>query len=309
MNTNIWRLNCSSYFEDDFISNEKKALEKISGIKYFSPEDTPSTPVEILITNTHTDLSGDHRKFIQNSKLIIHANSGYDNFNLSFLKNYMGDVILGNEIRSHAVASAILKSFFNWSSPLTPQKVWDYSREWNRSNIQNTKILILGFGHIGKIIKQSLSPLSSLIDIYDPYQGYKAEFKKNKYNCVIFACGLNDQSKNLVDLQFLTNLSQDACIINMARGELLRNELILGSLEKRKDLHFYLDVFEKEPASFEVFSNYPRVHCTSHIAGVYKDISKSTISFIEKAVKSFISGEGVENFNYLKNNIYNNELI
>ncbi|MDB9787095.1 hypothetical protein OAB57_03240, partial [Bacteriovoracaceae bacterium] len=144
----VLRLNKSSYQQSNDLLNEKKAIEDLGDIIY---RDAPSQldleiPL-ILITNTHTTALDINALRMHSIKLILHPNSGCDNFTPSFLKNLTCPIIFGNEIRAPAVAEYILHSIFESISKFPRQKSW--SRQWKRKLLNQQEIQIFGHGHIG----------------------------------------------------------------------------------------------------------------------------------------------------------------
>lgn len=81
----IIRKDLSPYHAPGFIEQEKQALESLKKIQYLGPEKnlhplTPKISPCVWITNTHTLLPPLEVTIKQQVQLIIHPNSGYDNF-------------------------------------------------------------------------------------------------------------------------------------------------------------------------------------------------------------------------------------
>ena len=123
----------------------------------------------------------------------------------------------------------------------------------------NKKILIMGFGRIGRILIKRCLGFEMKPIIYDPfvdkevikkYGGIKVESLDSALKAADFISvhlPLTDKTKNLIDLSKLKSMKKDAIIINTARGgivnendldEAVKNNIIFGA---------GLDVFEKEP--------------------------------------------------------------
>jgi len=84
----ISRTSISPYQNPNFQERERKALSEFENME---------NEGEILITNTLTDISLIDTK---NLRLIIHPNSGYDNFPIGFVKGADFPIVIGNEIRA-----------------------------------------------------------------------------------------------------------------------------------------------------------------------------------------------------------------
>ncbi len=284
--TQILRLNISSYQGPLFFEKERDFLSNIDNLEYTRIWDGHS-PV-ILISNTHTKLEELSVELLKNTKLIIHPNSGYDNFTADFTKKNNFPIILGNPIRANAVSEYILSSLHNHFSRIVDQEVWDKARLWNRKRLKDLKIQIIGFGMIGKILSDSLAPLVSEIYIYDPFKNMD-QLKPEQSDVILMASSLNPTSKNLLDEHFFNRLPDGVLIINAARGGLIKQESLLDFLKKKTNSYAILDVFSKEPFNSDEFRDIPNLTKTSHIAGVYERLNEELLCFERQVLQDFFN--------------------
>jgi D-3-phosphoglycerate dehydrogenase len=299
----LWRLNLSPYQQANFSIAEEKLAQK-HGLAYACGTQLSDTSQDslILITNTHTlvqELSSDLLKRVT---LLIHPNSGFDHFSFDWVKQASFPIILGNTIRSHAVSNSILSHMLNHYSPLQHQSEWDQTRTYERKVLNELNVLLIGHGHIGKILEKALSPLVKKIHISDPHHGKKAD--ELKADVIIPIASLNKSTRHLIDSDFLREQPQDFCLINCARGPIVKMDDLVSTLEKRPLATAYLDVFEKEPANFSHYAHLNNLKTTSHIAGVYKNIDQKTLSFEDQIITDFLKLD-IESFQ----NNYENELL
>ena len=280
----IKRLNHSPYYQNDFLTQEMKALSPFG--EMIATNDPAFA--DILITNTHTKIDELIRPQIDCAKLIIHPNSGYDNFSESFVAQCGAPIVLGNLIRAKAVAHYILSALFENVSGITHQVLWDKDRKWPRTLLHEKKVVLLGHGHIGKILHQSLKPLVKDICIYDPYAGHH-QLNIKDADVVLLACSLNKRSRHIVDKKFLNQIKTNALIVNAARGELIKTEDLVAFLKANSEASAVCDVFEKEPCEFYLFRDIKNLKTTSHIAGVFKNIDQETISFEVEVIHDFLN--------------------
>ena len=145
MNLQIYRTNVSSYQNSQFLSNEKRVLEEIPGVKYIQSlqEIEKDTPF-VLISNTHTRPEDVPSKILEKTLLMIHPNSGHDNIPDEFLKESAFPVIVGNPIRSNAVCEYTLSCLFQHFTRLPNHQFWPSTRSWDRKLLRDQKVLILG---------------------------------------------------------------------------------------------------------------------------------------------------------------------
>lgn len=247
----------------------------------------------ILISNTLFDFKDADPSLFDNTELIIHPNSGYDNFPVSFVKEATFPIVVGNPIRAEGVAEYSLSCLFQNYSSVPRQKAWHPGRHWDRPLLSELKVLIVGFGHIGKLIYHSLNVLGVRPDVYDPDQ--KKDQCDGLYDCVIMACSLNPTSHHLVNADFLEqHMKTDGCLINGARGKLVKQEDLKEFALAHQKFTAFLDVFEKEPQGLEYFSSIPNITTSSHIAGVSHALDDLMISFERKILEYWLSGKNLE---------------
>jgi len=314
MSTNTYqviRTHLSPYQGMDFTQLEQMALSQFKNLVYRKLEDfKPDLPV-ILITNTHTQLSQFDSTILNPTKLILHPNSGYDNFaqDISLIKNI--PVIIGHEIRAQAVAEYSLAALFQGLAELPQHLTWNSSRRWDRLLIKNLPIWIIGYGHIGKIISQTLHNLGASLTIIDPYQNSPYRHFKtldesyglDQAKVIIACCGLNRQTKHLFSEGFFKKCATEVLFINPARGKLVHEGALRNFLAHNPNAFAFLDVFEHEPFGTE-WHHHPQVWKTSHIAGVYKDLDQGIINFEVKVLNDFFT---IQKDDFLKK--YHHELL
>lgn len=298
MKYQIYRTNSSTYQKADFFNLEKSTIEAIGDIRYIKSltsidSDTPF----ILITNTHTNTADIPTKILENTKLVIHPNSGHDNFKLEFIKNASFPIIVGNEIRAAAVCEYILGIIFREICAIPSHYHWSIDRSWNRPLLKSKKILLLGHGHIGKVLFQSLKPLAGEISVFDPYIN-RDEYPQvhtdwsdsllQDVDILICSASLNAKNKGFIDQDKLKHLVNEAIIINPSRGEIFNEADLIRHAEKNPKSKIYMDVFEHEPFPPGYLNQLSNINKTSHIAGVSKNLGDLIIEFEKRVILDFL---------------------
>ncbi|MDD4975651.1 MAG: NAD(P)-dependent oxidoreductase [Bacteriovorax sp.] len=288
----VKRISSSPYFSSDFSKLEQETIINLTAADML-PLNSPEL-TSILITNTHTDVSSITQEQLEICQLMIHPNSGYDNFPSNFISKVNFPVVIGNPIRANAVASFILSALLSHYSPIPNEATWSESRKWPRKLLAELNILILGHGHIGRLLSESLAPLARVVRIYDPYAGFP-DLDLQNIDVLIPACSLNKKNQHLIDEAMLLKLNEDFLLINAARGSLVNTKDLLSVLLKRPSAFAVLDVFEKEPADFnQLFKETKNIKFSSHIAGVYKKIDINTANFEAQVISDFIKLDVIE---------------
>lgn len=284
----VIRTHLSPYQISGFKDLEKNRLESL-GVSYLDSETQIGPETELIVlTNTHTKFEELSAKIKRQTKLVIHPNSGYENFETSQeLKSL--PVIIGNEIRADAVAEYTLSCFVDYWSQRPVHQEWDKTRHYPRRLMNQTTALIVGQGFIGRKLKAMLTAIGVQVITVDPRTtaDYSSiDFVTEKVDTLILAAGLNSSSKNMVTKKVLERF-QPKLLINPARGSLVCEKDLIEYLNTSQ-MSAYLDVFEKEPLPTGSLSH-PRLFKTSHIAGVHQGLDQGIIDFEYKVIKDFLS--------------------
>src|SRR6478735_7313580 len=107
----VVRTHISPYQSKDFISQEETMISGLAGLNYRRLNEISDLDT-ILITNTHTDLRALPPGLLKRTKLIIHPNSGYDNFHKDHVLWKDIPIVIGHTIRAQAVAEYSIGAVF-----------------------------------------------------------------------------------------------------------------------------------------------------------------------------------------------------
>lgn len=301
----IIRTDLSPYHGPNFEQIERDRLGKIPGLVMEQLSKADTSKPTILITNTHTELKQLSPKLLQNTKLILHSNSGYDHFahEVELWKNI--PLIVGHQIRAQAVAEYCLSALFEGLIELPQHLAWSKSRCWDRPLIKNQEAWIYGHGHIGKIVASTLQALGAKVTIIDPFlHEIPAPLTDHSQARIIIACcSLNSSTRYMFNENFFRVAHPELIFINGARGKLVKEQALREFLLTHPKAQAFLDVFEHEPFD-ESWHHFPQVWKTSHIAGVHEGLDEGVVQFEEITLRDFVA---MEETNFLKK--YSKELL
>lgn len=274
----IKRTDSSTYFPADFFDLERKRIESTSPYRYFSPtEALPDQGEIVLITNTHTQLQK-WEGLKDRVKLIIHPNSGFENL---ATQTWSAPVVLGNTIRAQAVAQWCLSALYQEVGFIRHQTIWPVHRFNPRRLPSELKILIVGAGHIGKLLKHHLPQA----EVSDPWLGLNVKLEQN-WDVVILAASANPKNQNMINHPFLSHCSSELILINPARGELVHKNDLEAFLAAHPKARAYLDVHQQEPYPANFYAS-SQIMATPHIAGVWDGLIQSMLDFEAETLQHF----------------------
>ena len=249
-------------------------------------------------------ISNDIYVLAKKLKVISRHGVGYDNVDTQYLKNNNIVLLITATANALTVAEHVMYMMLsiakgNFKHHLETQK-GNFNK--NAKKIQTIelykkKMLIAGFGRIGKnLIKRCLG-FDMEVNVFDPfinaneikkYGGTKVEdfnqaLEENDF--ISLHMPLNDKTRNLVNYQNLKTMKKNAIIVNTARGGIINEQELDKALNENLIFGAGLDVFEQEPTD----PNNPllkneKVLLTPHVAALTEEcksrMAKETIQNI-----------------------------
>ena len=172
-------------------------------------------------------------------------------------------------------------------------------------NYIKKKILIVGFGRIGKKLIKKCLGFDLIVDVFDPYvdnkiiKSYGGTKVSNlvgslkKTDILSLSLPRNEKTYNLISLKEMRLMKKDSIIINVSRGGIVNEKDLNFALNKKLISYAGIDVFEKEPPNKNnpLLSN-KRVLLSPHAATFTKECLenmsiesvKNIIDFFEKKI-------------------------
>ena len=121
------------------------------------------------------------------------------------------------------------------------------------NQITGKSLGIIGLGRVGKMIAAYGDAFGMTTSYYDPHVNttvYKKYYDLDQLltqsDFVVITASYDPKDKHLISGKELSKLKQSACLINIARGELLDTEALLKTLMQGKISKVALDVIEEE---------------------------------------------------------------
>ena len=216
-------------------------------------------------------LDRDILQHCNNLKIISRHGVGYDNVDLDFLNERK--IALGITSTSNAVSvSEHVMSFFIYltknlslSDSYVKQGNFDKRSELpDIYELYEKKVLIMGFGRIGKEVAKRCQGFDMETYVYDPF--LDSDYIKEK-NCipiekdygldiadfVSIHLPLNKNTKNFISQKELELMKKSTVLVNTSRGGIVNENDLYQALKSKKIRGAGMDVFVSEPPE----SNHP----------------------------------------------------
>ena len=218
-----------------------------------------------------TKLDKEILEHCDNLKIISRHGVGYDNVDLDFLNE--NKIALGITSTSNAVSVAEhVLSFFIYLTKnlsLSDSLVKEGNFE-KRSQLPNffelykKKVLIIGFGRIGKEVAKRCLGFDMEVYVYDPFldneiiiRNQCIPIEKNQglaiADFITIHLPLNGDTKNFISQKELNVMKKNSILVNTSRGGIVNENDLCIALESKKIQGAGMDVFVSEPPE----SNHP----------------------------------------------------
>lgn len=175
--------------------------------------------------------------------------------------------------------------------------------------LSETRILIVGYGGIGRVIGKALSHFAAHVDAVDPIadtcdqpaggQLFRPERLSSvigDYDFVIVAAPHTPNTEGLFDESLLRRMRSDAVLINVGRGAIVRLADLERVLTEGVIGGAALDVFEEEPLPpTSTLWDHPNVLVTPHVAACCTAIPERHAEVISSNLSRFASGQPLRN--------------
>jgi D-3-phosphoglycerate dehydrogenase len=227
-----------------------------------------------------------------NLKFIARLGSGLEIIDLEAAKEKSVLVHRSPDGNCDAVAEHALGMLLTLANNLCTANADVRKKIWRREELRGWELMgktigIIGFGFTGTAFAKKLSGFDVKILAFDKYRKdfvndnphvLEAPIEKifNEADIISLHLPLTNETRGLVNDEFLKKFKKPIVLINTARGEIAQTKAILNALDSGKLIGACLDVFENEkPETYSaeqeiLFANLferPNVLLSPHIAG------------------------------------------
>jgi D-3-phosphoglycerate dehydrogenase len=210
-----------------------------------------------------------------------------------------------NAVAEHALG-LLLNVMNNITKSNNEVKQGKWIREANRGEELSVKTIgIIAFGNTGEAFAKILRGFDVKILAYDKYKkGYGSDFVKEstldeihqKADIVSLHLPLTEETKYMVDENFLNSFYKPIYLINTSRGKVLKTTALIDAIQSGKVKAAGLDVLENEKINtfsetekqwFDALVKDERIILTPHIAGWTVESKRKIAEVIISTLKGF----------------------
>ena len=224
-------------------------------------------------------------------KVVSRHGVGYDNIDVEALTRRRIPLAIAADANATAVAEhtlyfmlALAKQGLAYDRA-TRENRWSVRNSLDAVDLLGRRVLVMGFGRIGREVARRCAAFGMQVSIYDPYVQANIIEQSGDYRSIPdFEAALPEtdiltvhmplgaESRSLIGASELSRLPPHAFVINAARGGIIDEAALHDALTTGKIAGAALDVFDQEPPPEDhpLFA-LDNVILTPHSAGLSKE--------------------------------------
>jgi phosphoglycerate dehydrogenase-like enzyme len=187
--------------------------------------------------------------------------------------------ICNSSAQGIAIAEYTMAQVLSLTHPIQLQREQQAERTWKITpfrELSRMKWLIFGYGPIGSAVAERAKVFGSHIsvirrspatDAFIDRAGVAADAKTfaAEADVILLACSLNEQTRGMINQDFLDAVKPGAILVNIARGGVIEDAALIRAMDKGIISTAVLDVFHTEPLPVEdPLWSHPKVRLTPH---------------------------------------------
>ncbi len=221
----------------------------------------------------------------------------------------------GAGIISASVADQVLAFILNFSRQMPLQWEAQKRKEWSWKELRGRMDVltdqtcgIIGYGNIGTDIGKRAKAFGMRVIATRSNPQAPAEYLDlalsneqlpellAQSDFVVVTAPLTPETKGMIGKAQFEQMKPTAILINIARGQLVKEQELIEALQAGIIAGAGLDVFEKEPlpASSPLWE-LENVILTPHSAGIFQRLDQNSFDFFLKQLQRYVSGEKLKN--------------
>lgn len=223
-----------------------------------------------------------------NMKVITKHGIGVDNIDVGVATELKVPVLVTPFANYESVAEHVLGLMLSLAKDIPRLDARIRGGHWDKADYRGVELLnktlgLVGFGRIGRRVRELMAPLHMKILVYDPLlesdqippDVNRVEKLEELLKCadiVSIHCPLTRETRNLIGKNELRMMKKTAWLINTARGEVVNEEALIDALKEGEIADAGIDTFSKEPPEdIKVLCSAGKTVLSPHIAGATEE--------------------------------------
>jgi len=292
-------------------------LEAVEGVSYdyktgMSPEELIGAigEYEGLVIRSATKVTADVIAAADNLKVIARAGVGVDNVDIPaaskrgiIVMNTPGGNTVSTAEHTMALILGLCRNVGPAAASLKAHK-WD-RKKYKGAEVRGKRTAVIGLGRIGKEVVKRCKAFEMKVVGYDPFFGPKiAEELDIEYaetvadalrgaDIVTVHTPVNDETRGMINTETIALMSDNARVINCARGGIVVEKDVNDAIESGKLAGAAFDVYPSEPPDDFTAIDNAKVLATPHLGASTEEAQITVAIDACKQVVDCLSGKEI----------------
>lgn len=221
----------------------------------------------------------------------------------------------GAGIIAAPVADLVLAFILGFARQMPYQWEAQKRRQWDRKGVEPTadeltdKVCgVIGYGKIGTAVGKRAKAFGMRVIATRTHPERPAEYLDQAFaneqlpellaqsDFVVVTAPLTPATRGLLGKTEFEQMKRGAILINIARGQLIKEAELIEALQAGTIAGAGLDVFETEPLPPESpLWDLPNVILTPHAGGIFQKLQENSFDFFVEQLERFLKGEELQN--------------
>jgi lactate dehydrogenase-like 2-hydroxyacid dehydrogenase len=197
--------------------------------------------------------------------------------------------VLTNATAEHAVAlmHALLRRIVEGDRALRRRDPWEWGPDFMvGEGLEGKHVLVVGPGRIGTRVGELMRAHGA--ETSSAGRGDDLGAALAVADVVTLHCPLTPETRHLIDAAALAAMKPTAVLVNTARGPVVDEAALVGSLQRGEIAGAALDVFEHEPVVSEELLELENVVLTPHIASATHETRQAMGRLVVSALRAVL---------------------
>jgi D-3-phosphoglycerate dehydrogenase len=210
--------------------------------------------VDALLVRGRTKVTADVIVAAKQLKVIGRSGTGVDTIDVGTATQKNIAVVNAPGANAQSVAEHTMALMLALSRHIVPAVNSLKAGKWEKSNyrgmeLQGKTLGVLGMGHVGSRVARLAEAFGMKIYSYSRGEDLSAVLAQS--DIVSIHLPLTDETRGCIGEKELQSMKPTAMLINTARGAIVQQGALMAALERGTIAAAALDVYEKEPLSFD----------------------------------------------------------
>lgn len=266
------------------------------------------TDIRAAVTIGHVGLGNEMIDALPELRCIVCFGVGVDGIDLDYARRRNVAVTHGREINHEDVADVALGLIIAVSRSFTQGERVLREGKWTpplavppQRRLRGRKLGIVGMGAIGQSIAQRAQGFGLEIKWHGPRRkpelayAYEPDLHElARWADILAVAARGDKStEKIIDARVIDALGPDGVLVNVSRGSVVHEDVLIAALKEGRLGGAGLDVFEEEPTPAARWADVPNTTLTPHLGGGTREALFAGSQNVLENLRRFYAGEAL----------------